>query len=991
MNDLPEDKLLDVLDELCQSPPEQRSERLDKLALSADERRQVERWLGYDGKEAAFLRDSPSAVRDAMHSLREKTGAGSSHGGFSGRPSGGERSEFIAQPPSIAGFEIQGLLGEGGMGTVWRARQLSTGRDVALKAMRPLAFASMRAKVRFDREVQLTARLEHPNVARVYDSGFSGGVYYYALELVDGLPLDDFVRARALECRQVLELMLPVCRAVAHAHQKGVIHRDLKPSNILVDHAGSPRVVDFGLAKAFDEAGAEPTETTEGQLAGTPAFMSPEHAGGRSDRLDTRTDVYALGATLYFLLTNQHPHDQSGPRYEVLPRIAREEIRPPRQLKPELDRELEALLLKALAQEPDRRYGSVGELARDIQRYLAGEPLEAAPPSATYVLRKFARKYRVPLTVAAGFVLVLVAATVVSSWQAVRATRARNAEALQRTLAQRAAASEAAQRRQAETVEGLLESVFAGLSPYSEKKGGPDLKTQLVTQLDETAAKLDKDYAGEPLVRARLRTVLGWTQLQLGEVTKAEALFKSALVEQQRYAAPDDAQTLTTLHHLAVAYLSAGRHGEAIKLLEQVRDRQVRKLGPDDPDTLRTQVTLASAYDVGAGRNVQAIALGEQLRDPLIRKLGPDHKYTLGALADLAGAYLSAGRIDEATKLFEQVRDQQIKKLGPEHPSTLITLHNLAMAYGSAGRTAEQIKLLERVRDQQIKQLGPEHPTTVLTLVHLASCYGQKGQYANAEPIWWRVYESSLAHPDALTDCQITAPELLGEIITFYSNLGQAEGGAKWESRLRALLEDSLAKQTAALAARPSDPALLADRARLYGRLGRFREAVADFDRAIALDPDQHLYWHDGAVPLRLARRDVEGYRRRRTEELHRLATTKQPEGPHRAVKDACMMPLEGEELQITLKLADRALAERGTGATSLAYAALTKGMAEYRAAHYTEAIDWLRKSADGEVPHRDLAQVTLLRRRKFFSGRVAAAGGSARRTSGLCGAKKSM
>jgi WD40 repeat protein/tetratricopeptide (TPR) repeat protein len=306
-------------------------------------------------------------------------------------------------PPDVPGYQITGKLGEGGMGTVWRARQLSTRRDVALKLVGKGGLGSHRDRLRFDREVQLAAKLEHPSIARVYDSGMSRGLYYYAMELVEpATHLDRYVADRGLGPKQILSLVREVCLAVQYAHQRGVIHRDLKPSNVVVDGTGRPRVLDFGLAKALEESEPGQTLTLEGQWGGTPAFMAPEQAAGHAETLDTRTDVYGLGATLYLLLTGRHAHDLSGPRYEVMRRIARDEVVAPLLANPALDSELNSLLLKALAQDPERRYASAAELARDIENYVKGDPLAARPPTALYAVRKRLRKHWAPVAVSLG-------------------------------------------------------------------------------------------------------------------------------------------------------------------------------------------------------------------------------------------------------------------------------------------------------------------------------------------------------------------------------------------------------------------------------------------------------------------------------------------------------------------------------------------------------------------------------------------------------------
>lgn len=338
--------------------------------------------------------------------------------------------------PQIDGYHLIEKLGEGGMGVVWKAIQLATRRPVALKLLSAAAFASEPARLRFEREVELAARLEHPCIARVYDSGLTHGLHYYAMELIEGVDLETFVRTHQLSPRDTLLLMHAVCLGVQHAHQRGIIHRDLKPSNILVaqptddttTHANKSRsadaskvssaahpaplkIVDFGLAKAMDPDASGYEISQVGQIAGTPAYMSPEQASGQINNIDTRTDVYALGVILYRLLTGQYPHDTTLPFNLLLRHICDDEVPHPRQLSAEtsrlIDRELETLMLKALDKNPERRYETAGALAQDLDNYLHDRPLIAKEPTTMYVVKKQLRRHRTAVLTAAGFVALL--------------------------------------------------------------------------------------------------------------------------------------------------------------------------------------------------------------------------------------------------------------------------------------------------------------------------------------------------------------------------------------------------------------------------------------------------------------------------------------------------------------------------------------------------------------------------------------------------------
>jgi WD40 repeat protein/predicted Ser/Thr protein kinase len=334
---------------------------------------------------------------------------------------GSEGSEFEAPVPQLQGYEILNKIGEAGQGQVWCAIQQSTQRKVAIKVPRLQGLGARKAFRRFEREAQVVARLKHPNIARIYDSGINTGMYYFTMEYIEGRHLDQFVMEGNLTEKQILQLIQRVCLAVHYAHQNAVIHRDLKPSNILVTSDSEPHVVDFGLAKGLAEDDLTVTVSMDDQPAGTPAYMSPEQAGSRSEQIDIRTDIYSIGVILYQLLTGNFPHDLSGGRQTVLNRIANEPIIKPQTACRNIDKELGYILQKALAAEPQRRYSSAQEMATDIQNFLEHKPLTARPESIAYLARKFFQRHRgVVLTATASLVAVVggLVSTSVLFWQA---------------------------------------------------------------------------------------------------------------------------------------------------------------------------------------------------------------------------------------------------------------------------------------------------------------------------------------------------------------------------------------------------------------------------------------------------------------------------------------------------------------------------------------------------------------------------------------------
>jgi serine/threonine protein kinase len=414
-------------------PPNERAAFLDQTCAADKElRREVESLLRAHDASGSFLQDSPlgSPATVAYEPIPERPGT------------------------VIGPYKLMEQIGEGGMGLVFVAEQQQpVRRKVALKIIRP-GMDSRQVLARFEAERQALALMDHQNIAKVYDAGTTeSGRPYFVMELIHGVPLTEYCDANQLTPRQRLELFVPVCQAIQHAHQKGIIHRDIKPSNILVtmyDDHPVPKVIDFGVAKAIEQRLTEKTVYTQfGTLVGTFEYMSPEQAELNAFGVDTRSDIYSLGVLLYELLTGTTPlerarlreaafgeiirliKEEEPPRPSVrlstsgaLPKVAAARKTDPARLSKLLRGELDWIVIRCLEKDRARRYDTASGLARDVERYLKDEPVEARPPSALYRFGKFARRNRAALLTTALVAAALVVGTALSTWQAVRATQA---------------------------------------------------------------------------------------------------------------------------------------------------------------------------------------------------------------------------------------------------------------------------------------------------------------------------------------------------------------------------------------------------------------------------------------------------------------------------------------------------------------------------------------------------------------------------------------
>ena len=686
----------------------------------------------------------------------------------------------------VAGrYRLLEEIGAGGMGTVWKAEQTQpVRRTVALKLIKA-GMDSRTVLSRFEAERQALALMEHPNIARVLDGGTTdGGRPFFVMEYVKGVPFTRYCDDARLTVAQRLALFVPVCQAVQHAHTKGVIHRDLKPGNILVslsDGQPVPKVIDFGLAKATEQRLTErTTHTAAGVLVGTPLYMSPEQAEFNNLDVDARADVYALGVILYELLTGTTPLDKrrfkEAAWHELLRLIKEEEPPRPsarlsdsdtlpslaaqRQLEPtRLTRlvrgELDWIVMKCLEKDRSRRYETANGLARDVERYLADESVEACPPSAGYRFRKFVHRHRGPTLAAAIFLILLVAGIVGTTWGLIRADRARKAES-DRAEGERRANAQAQKRlQQIEKGSEILAAVFDDLDPRAEEKEGRPLRVILGDRLDRAAAGLEGDAIGDPVAVATLQARLGRTYRALGHSDKANALFTKAIAIRRTKLSPDHPDTLAVMFQQALALCDIGQVNDAIRLYEQVRDAQVQILGAKHRDTLATQSGLAAAYWT-AGRPTEACTLLEQVRDAVLEQHGPDDIQTVSALDDLSSMYSAVGMGTEAVALAQQVRDAQVKKHGANHPIAIVAQYNVAKSYSGAGKMRQARALLEQSRDAIVPRLGADHPTSLSILDSLARIYRAFGRTGESVALAEQVRDSRVRtrgsyHPETIS------------------------------------------------------------------------------------------------------------------------------------------------------------------------------------------------------------------------------------------------
>jgi serine/threonine protein kinase/tetratricopeptide (TPR) repeat protein len=723
-------------------------------------------------------------------------------------------------------YKIRQEIGEGGMGTVYLAEQLRpVRRQVALKLIKR-GMDSRNVLARFESERQTLVLMKHPHIARVLDAGTTAdGRPFFVMELVKGIPITAYCDAHRLDLPARLALFRQVCSAVQHAHQKGIIHRDLKPSNILVeshDDKPVPKVIDFGLAKATSgmRLSEQSLFTAFGSVAGTPLYMAPEQARFNALDIDTRADIYALGAILYELLTGTTPIARESIQRAAIDEMLRvvRDVEPPapssristsaalpslaanRQVEPaRLSRlvrgDLDWIVMKALSKERERRYASAVGLADDIERHLDHEPVSAGPPTAAYRLRKFVRRNRVQVTAAAVVLLALVLGVVGTTLGLFEARRQERIADDQRRIAddQRRIADD--QRRiaddqrqhvekglaQVTKMNDILGSIFKDLNPQNAAKDGKPLAAVLGERLERATAEIEGEATGDPLAVARMQMTLGSSQRGLGYPDRAIALLTKARATFAAGLGPDHPDTLTSMNDLAISYRGAGQNDRAMKLFEETLALRRAKLGPDHPDTLTSMNSLANSYRE-AGQTDRAMKLREETLALRRAKLRPDHPDTLGSLEYLAQCLANSGKLDRAGAILDEVIASRRKTQGDGHPNTFqsrLARADLDVARGRLD-TAEAVDrvILEECR----KRLGPDDKLTIGAGLALARVRAARGDRDSAASLYRAALESARKKP---TDRETLALAL--------TESGRSRLGAGDWPEAEALLREALA------------------------------------------------------------------------------------------------------------------------------------------------------------------------------------------------------
>jgi serine/threonine protein kinase/tetratricopeptide (TPR) repeat protein len=767
-----------------------RAAYLDKACGTDDSLRgEVEGLLAANGRAGEFMRRPAAAVAAGITAgyepLTEKPGT------------------------RVGPYKLLQQIGEGGMGVVYMAEQEQpVRRKVALKIIKP-GMDSMQVVARFEAERQALAMMDHTNIARVFDAGTTeSGRPYFVMELVHGVPITEYCDANQLTPRERLELFVPVCHAIQHAHQKGIIHRDIKPSNILVtmyDDKPVPKVIDFGVAKAVEQRLTEKTLFTQyGALVGTLEYMSPEQAEMNAFGVDTRSDIYSLGVLLYELLTGTTPLERARLREAAFGEIVRliKEEEPPRpsvrlstsgalakvaaarrtgpaKLSRLVRGELDWVVMHCLEKDRSRRYETVSALGRDVEQYLRDEPVEARPPTVGYRLRKFARRNRGKVVASAALLLLLVIGLAGTSVGLIRA----------RTEAERALAAERKAKREKENTQATLDFLWQDVLFQASPWLVADRDLKLRDLIDRAAAPLNAGTGRPPLVEATLRRMLGAIYTEIGEPDKGRQFLEAALRVERRELAEDDPELLETEYLYGRCLVLLYRADEAGPILDRNLKLRRRVFGTRTVSTLIV-MRWAAVCHAAQGQYEEGDRLFQEGLD--VASGMPEYQTICRVLFRYYLSLSQAARGDlkgAEANLKECLAEGQQQGVPKDFPPVLGARRNLAWVYVLQDDLVRAEAPAREAVARMRTVMGARHPYTLNAIWVLARIYLAQGRYDDADKLIEQAVEGSRGRQEEGIVRLAGGLGMRGQLLLAQKKYAEAEPPLReclelWEKRL---------------------------------------------------------------------------------------------------------------------------------------------------------------------------------------------------------------
>ena len=727
-----------ILEKAINLPPGERTAFLnDACADTPTLRTEVEALLAADVQDGSFLEEAAHDYRALLSEFwREQTEA-----------------ELIGK--RLGSYRIVQEIGRGGMGAVYLAERADGAfeKQVALKVVKRGMDTDVVLR-RFLAERQILARLRHDNIARLLDGGVTDeGQPYFVIEHIDGVPITDYCDQHHLDVAARLRVFQQVCQAVQYAHRNLVVHRDLKPSNMLVTEAGQVKLLDFGIAKLLEQDEETTVMTHTGGLVMTPEYASPEQV--RGEAITTATDVYALGVLLYELLTGRRPYQftnrsageiervicevepeapstavtqtetiarHDGTTTEVTPeQVSQARGADTERLRRRLRGDLDTMVLKALRKEPERRYASAEAFLEDVRRHLAGFPVSAERDTVEYRMKKFVRRHRWGVSIAAALVVLIVGFAVAMALQQAQTAK-------QRDLAQ-------AEASKLEEVKEFL----VGLFEVSDPDNAED-RDITARELLERGVEAIEALEEEPEVQAEMLQVLGMVYMQLGYYETAQPLMVRSLALRQELLGEEHEEVALNLAEIAWLQYKKSNYDEAERLFRQALAMQRKLLGEQHEDVANTMNGLALVLQ---GKGVFEEA--EQLyRDALVisRNLfGETHDTVSQSLNNLAMLLMAKGDYDGAEPLYREALAMRRELLGPDHSGIAVILNNLGLLLKTRGNLDEAEPLLLEALAMRRKLLGQEHSDVAQGLINLGGVYHARGNVDEAEKAYREALE----------------------------------------------------------------------------------------------------------------------------------------------------------------------------------------------------------------------------------------------------------